>query len=237
MRTTSTSTSASRYSKKRKTNSGKTRYYAPQTPYGRARTEVKCRDLNIDFDTPGTLVGVASVAGRPADNLFDTGMVLLNPVSTGTKFTERIGTKINIKSISLQGSFKQLTDATNVAYARYLIIYDRQPNGAFPAIGDILQTNDTNLAFNSGINMVNKSRFKIIRDKRITVDSGSGLQFAVKEYCKGNWETEYGTSTNLIGDVRTGAILFVAFQASAGTGGGAALIPTEFQSRVRYWDT
>lgn len=237
MRKTSTSTSSSRYYKKRKTNSGKARYYKPQTSVMRPRTEVKCRDLNIDFDTPGTLVGVASVAGRAGDNLFDTGMVLLNPVSTGTKFSERIGSKINVKSIALQGCFKQLVDSTNVAYARYLIVYDRQPNGAYPTIDEILRTNDTNTDFNSGVNMVNKSRFKIIRDKRITVDSGCGLQFSVNEYCKGNWECEYGTSTNLIGDVRTGAILFVAFQAGAGTGGGAALIPTEFKSRVRYWDT
>jgi len=50
------------------------------------------------------------------------------------------------------------------------------------------------------------------------------------------WESEYGTSTGLIGDVRTGTILFILFAQNAGGGGGDAPVPVALKSRIRYWD-
>lgn len=232
--TSSTSTSAVPTKRRR---GGKVRRYKPISTYRHTSSEVKSLDLPVV--TPNSLVGVSHVAGVTgglANNDFSLGMTCLNLIQQGAAFYQRIGTKVNIKSIELYGTFKQTVDATHVAYGRYLIVYDRQPNGAYPAIGDLLQNNDTTLSFNSGINLVNRSRFTVIRDKRFGVDAGAGLQFCVKEYCKGLWETEFGTNTGTVADIRTGALYFIAFQENAGAGGGAALNPYELKCRVRYWD-
>lgn len=51
---------------------------------------------------------------------------------------------------------------------RLLIVYDKQPNGAFPIISDILQSRDQTGAatttYSSEINLDNRARFAIIRD-------------------------------------------------------------------------
>jgi len=210
----------------------------PMTSAARPAPEVKSFDLVFDLAAlaNGTCVGQGTVAGVGADNGFDTGMSAINLIQAGSGFYQRIGTKIFIKSIEITGCVEQGATATYMAYGRYLIVYDRQANGAYPTLQNILQDNDGNLTFNSGVNMQNRSRFSIIRDKRFCIDAGSGLQVPIKEYCKGLWECEYGTSTGLIGDVRTGAIYFILFIENAGGGGGDASVPKVLKSRVRYWD-
>ena len=167
----------------RRSYGGKARLYKPMNSFQRPRSEVKSLDLAVV--TPSSLVDVAHVAGTGANNNFATGMTCLNLIQQGAGFYQRIGTKINIKSIEFYGDFKQTVDPTNVAYFRYMIVYDRQPNGSYPAITDILRDNDSATSFNSGVSLVNRSRFAMIRDKRCVVDAGAGLQFQVKEYCKG----------------------------------------------------
>nr|QXP07669.1 MAG: putative capsid protein [Arizlama virus] len=224
--------------KRRRMIGGKRRYYKPMTRRLRAPTEVKSFDLNFDLATlaNGTMVGEGSVAGVGADNGFDTGMTCINLIQAGSAFYNRIGGKICIKSIDITGWLEQGATATYMAKIRYLIVYDRQANGAYPALQALLQDNDGALTFNSGVNMQNRSRFSIIRDKRISIDSGTQLQYCIKEYCKGMWECDYGTTTGLIGDVRSGALYFIAFGQNFGAGGNDASVPIAIKSRVRYYD-
>nr|QXP07663.1 MAG: putative capsid protein [Arizlama virus] len=220
---------------KRRTFGGKKRYYKRMTVAPRFnRPEMK--SLDVLYTMGATLVGEGSVVGSGAANSFITGMSAMNLVQQGATFYQRIGTKINIRSIELEGKVEQGSNVDYMAYCRYLIVYDRQANGAYPTLQNILQDNDGNLTFNSGVNLQNRSRFSIIRDKRFLIDAASGLQTMIKDYCKGNWESEYGTNTGLIGDIRTGALYVIAFAYNAGAGGGDAPVPLAFKSRVRYID-
>lgn len=233
---TRTLTAPGRY---RSTKGRKYNVYRPMSAVTqRPTSEIKSYDLAFDLSglANGTCVGEANVAGVGADNGFDTGMSAINLVSAGSAFYQRIGSKIFVKSIEIEGCVEQGASAGYKAYGRYLIVYDRQANGAYPTLQNILQDNDSALTFNSGVNMQNRSRFAIIRDKRFVIDSGSNLQYNIKEYCKGMWEVEYGTSTGLIGDVRTGAIYFILFMNGAGGGGNDAIVPKAIKSRIRYWD-
>jgi len=236
-RTISTTSAKGAPYRKRRAIGGRARYYKPMGRF-RAPTEVKSFDLPFDLAalSNGTMVGEANVAGVGGDNGFDTGMSCLNLVQAGSAFYQRIGSKINIKSIEVSGVIEQGATAGYMAKLRYLIVYDRQSNGAYPTLQNILQDNDGNLTFNSGVNMQNRARFSIIRDKRFVIDSGAGLQKQIHEYCKGRWESDYGTTTGLIGDVRSGALYFIAFGQGFGAGGGDASIPVALKSRIRYYD-
>ena len=50
----------------------------------------------------------------------------------------RIGNKVIVKSVHARILISAAPGAATQEVARVMLVYDRQPNGAFPAIGDIL---------------------------------------------------------------------------------------------------
>jgi hypothetical protein len=118
---------------------------------------------------------------------------------------------------------------------RVMLVYDRQPNGAFPAIADILYNAPAGaVEYGSGINMTNKSRFSVLRDLRIQVDPTNGDSFVFHTYSKCNAESEFGADGGTIGDIRTGALYLVAF---TGILTGANVISIRnCMTRIRYFD-
>lgn len=88
--------------------------------------------------------------------------------------------------------------------------------------------------YGAGVNMVNKSRFSIIRDLRIQLDPLNAESFVFHVYSKLNAETEFGADGGNIGDIRTGALYLVAF---TGVLTGAGVISMRnVMSRIRYVD-
>lgn len=106
----------------------------------------------------------------------------LNGTKVGSGFFNRIGRKIHMKSVEIRLNIRpSATAATQPTLAgqrfpqfRLMIIYDRQPNGAKPTVSDILQCVDFNGAASATpdlldqINMVNRERFTLLRDKQMT---------------------------------------------------------------------
>jgi len=90
------------------------------------------------------------------------GPNLLNPLSQGTTAQTRIGRKIRVKSIQLRYLWTQLASNSiaSMTNPRILIIYDRNPAGALPAVTDILTANNI-LSF---MNLNNTDRFMVISD-------------------------------------------------------------------------
>ena len=74
-------------------------------------------------------------------NVSRSYIVLLNGVATGTDYNTRIGREVTMKSYYHR---LFITDATNIQQVRCMLVYDKQPVGALPAITDILQYNDAN---------------------------------------------------------------------------------------------
>lgn len=88
-----------------------------------------------------------------------TGSItLLNTVPEGAGTSERIGKRIGLKSLQVRGSALSDT-ATLTAVGTALIVYDKRPTGALPAITAILNTANSQ-SFN---NDQNSGRFRIIR--------------------------------------------------------------------------
>lgn len=194
--------------------------------------EVKSFDQVVAFGAVALGLPVAVVSAEPA--VAFSGMTHINCIPQGPTVANRIGNKVVIKSIHFRACFTGVATASAVVGFRYLIVYDRQPNGAFPALGDVIldQPGGAGTAMSS-INIANKNRFQFIRDKFMSVDPGAGQEIIVNEHMKGRWEVEFGANTGSIGDFRMGSVLLIAFAVNI-TAGGVWM--SAIQSRCRYFD-
>lgn len=99
--------------------------------------------------------------------------VMLNmfQITQGTGPTERIGSKVVIKSLSVKGklTFAPTTDETKVqTYVRILIIQDKQTNGAQMALTDALALpTNAELVTEAFHKLENQDRFKILKDFKV----------------------------------------------------------------------
>lgn len=182
---------------------------------------------------------------------------LLNGIQEGASFYNRIGRRTHMKSIHVTGQVvpsANTTAGTN-EYIRIMLIYDRQPNGSFPAIADLLldygndgTTFTTSL---SKMNMNNVERFAILRDKRVclvsneqTAITGQYATLGTDSQNDVNWfvplkdlETHYKSTTNpaAIGDVATGALYLVTFGSVAAAGNASGYV-LNYNARLRFVD-
>jgi len=188
----------------------------------------------------------------------------VNLIAAGTNYYQRVGGRIKMKSLHITGYVgpDNLGAAiTFPQYARLVVVYDRQPgyqgNGASPLFSDILRnvspggllTSDVY----SGVNMVNRERFKILRDIRC-VEPVQGLngaegatslshrmlvpdgKYLINEYIKlGGLEAHYNQVGGAnISDIVTGAIwVFAIGQSSTANGSQWSF---RLSSRLRYYD-
>lgn len=143
---------------------------------------------------------------------------LLHVPQLGSDFYDRIGRKTVAKSVYIRGyiSIQASLALTNIDVpshmARMIIFVDSQPNGAAPAVTDLLNT----ASVASQLNPNNRDRFQIIKDKQFSFDAWAvndqragfnRTTYPIKCYKKLNLETIFGqTSAGTIGDINTGAL-------------------------------
>jgi len=185
-------------------------------------------------------------------------VVCVNLIQVGSSMFNRIGRKIEMKSIRLCGKINTaaVTRATlSPDHARIMIIYDRQTNGANPAITDFLQDTDqagTNTTDSfSGINMNNRERFVTIMDKRFILPQATAtagvltnvfpndvmIPVRVDEFRKlRGLTTHYKADSNpaVIGDVSTGGLFIISLSEEQAS--GTELFNFEFNVRLKYVD-
>jgi len=194
-----------------------------------------CEPGNTAVSSPYGLQYTTSITGSEPASAF-TGITELNCVTQGAAAYQRIGTKILMKSLDLRFNLFMGGSAMTYNAVRYMIIYDSSPNGAFPAYTDILSDNISGApGFHSRINMANRARFTILRDRLIPfVAASSSSMQTIKEYVKLKHETQFKSTTGAIADITTGALYLVAF-ASLST--SACWVQTSVMcSRIRYYD-
>lgn len=192
-------------------------------------TEVK------SFDSGPTGVAVmptlAGCAGAEPGVAF-TGITELNNLTQGATVAQRIGNKVVMKSIHLKLSM--VAGAAVQACVRFMMVYDRQPNGAFPLIADILTDQPAGVATPyGGLNIANKSRFNVIRDHFLTFDPAQSQVHNINIYAKGRWEAEYGSTAGTIADLRTGAMYLICFTTFL-AGGNVQM--SNGSARIRFFD-
>lgn len=107
----------------------------------------------------------------------------VNLLQTGVANSMRVGNKVRLHSLKIQFNIDITNKAnTGTASCRLMLIYDRQPAGTYPAIGDVLntQTNDGTLQNPVGVDLVtaqinpnNFERFSVLMDKKYTTPANS----------------------------------------------------------------
>jgi len=166
-------------------------------------------------------------------------IVLLNGIQAGTGFWNRIGSRVEMKSIKIRGQIEHIGLATSPGSLRMVIVYDRQPSGAIPT-GDVIfsstdQTGTASISGNSEINLNNRDRFLIVREfvwyapgttdttGNANLDMGNSItNSCMNEYVKlKGLATHYNSTANpvTIANIATGA-LYAAFVGSSFTSPG-----------------
>lgn len=166
-----------------------------------------------------------------------TGAIALIPtVAQGVAVTQRVGKKILWKSMQIRG--KMVAGSTAVFNdVAWLIVYDRRPTGALPAITDILVAADPN-AFN---NDVNSGRFTIIKrvDAMLVGSSTTPTEAsAMSTDCfielKSRPAVFKAAATGAIADYEEGCLYLVCVGSSAA---GTAAATLTFAARTRFFDS
>jgi len=224
-----------------------------RTGRGINRTELKACDANVMASIPKTdIIGATAVF---------TG---LNLIQAGTGFYNRIGKKINMRSLHLTGQVIVIAPGAIVMdglpeYGRILVVYDKQPNGAFPAPADVLANHDNQGALSSNpfcnINQNNSDRFRIIRDIRLDIPnddpdeatSGDNAMLGVIDYTTNRvnvnefiflngLETQYSATANpaTIAEISTGALFLMTWGVVPSNNSSHAF---KWTARLRYNDS
>lgn len=213
---------------------------------GRARASAEVKVVD-------TIVGSAGGVIIPI-NTANNNIQYCNLIASGAGFNNRVGRRIEMQSLHLTGFIKQTSNTTTVHdYARIVVVYDRQPNGASTVFNNVFLDYDaisgsatTSL---SGVNPDERERFVICADIRLQLPAnintngtsgstdGANTSFEINRFIKfKNLQTHYKSDSSppVIGDVATGA-LFVITQGSLGSGseGWEAVL----KWRLRYKDT
>lgn len=165
-----------------------------------------------------------------------TGSItLLNAVPQGASVSQRVGKKIMGKSIQMRGLMSTGT-TTTFADSAWMLVYDRRPTSALPAITDVLKSISP-AAFN---NDDNAGRFKILRrvdallsGNTATPATGNEVR-DVDEYVKCPYPTVYkAVGTGAIGDIEEGAIYLVTVGSNVA---GTTAISLTTAIRYRFMD-
>lgn len=201
------------------------------------------------MDVPDELISLNSLSSP----------VCLVVPKLGSAFFNRLSNRTRGVSLQLRGMiFPTYTNALIITQqkVRIIIYYDRQSNGANPSISDILldtnQNGATNTDSQSMINMNNKDRFMILRDRYIctpevaingatslptggviTDPNGPGKGLKYEEFIKLKGLESLYNSTNGgdVGDISAGAFGILAFSsdASGGNDGWHLSLSTRFK--------
>lgn len=191
----------------------------------------------------------------------------VNEVREGTGFWNRVGRKICMKSLHLTGYISRTMNnaaAQNEDFARIMVVYDRQANGAVFNFADLIQSvaqDGTTLGSTAvdHINMNNRERFIVLMDKRIMTPpvgiagiSASGLNVVTDSNNNGNdggmkvtrfiklqdLETHFLSNSVpiTIADITTGALAVVTIGEVAAPGGTGPAWQFRWSCRLKFYD-
>lgn len=157
-------------------------------------------------------VGFVDLASQNYTLTTTGAIVLVATIPQGAGIGQRIGKRAYYKSITIRGMWSSDT-GTTIADAAVLLIYDKRPTGAMPAITDIL-TASTPRSF---MNDNNTGRFEVIRrwdtcfaGNSTTPTTGLEVQnFDHYVPMKKRPIVFESAGTGAIGDIDTGAVYLV----------------------------
>lgn len=202
-------------------------------------------------------------------NLLAAGAVTANNLNApvnGAALYQRIGNRITMKSIQIRGVIAPSganAAAVTEQICRIIVFYDRQTNGAAPAVADVLLNVDAagtlvTSAF-SGVNMNNRDRFYVLMDMQVLLpaigingataastetigidingnagDANQG-QYNINRFIKlKGLEAQFKASAGGVGDCAAGGIFLLAITNIDAN--ATAAWQLSFVARTRYTD-
>jgi len=174
-------------------------------------------------------------------------VILLNGLEQGTGYDQRIGRNVMLRSVHLKFQVNGAPyNAGTPSFSpgclvRVLLVWDQQPNGTLPSIGEIFQSTTPGLLPLQGMNMANSQRFKFLFDRRYVLSNAdennrAGWKWECfdETFQKLNLKVGYSdTSTGTISDIETGALYWVQVTDIIDPDN---LPEIALNSRIRYFD-
>lgn len=185
---------------------------------------------------------------------------ILNAPKTGSNFYNRIGSKINLKSLRLRIQLRNIpaNEGVDSMIVRIMIFYDRQCNGIVPATSDLIQSYNMDGVSSTdpfgGINIVNSERFLILRDEIVPIFSSnnststppSHLNYSMIDGVPKNFfdyyiklkglETKFQNNDGDEGSITTGALYLYVFSDLSTGGGNLVPLKATYNARTRFYD-
>jgi len=201
-------------------------------------SEIKCIDTFFSAGTWTALVATGTVAYATS---FLSGFTLVNGVSQGNAVSQRIGNKVVSKMLRLKADITcaDVSGPENHGPVRCMLVLDNATT-ATPLITDIIADikydGTSSTGFNSGANIVNTRRFKILRDQIINMSQYSQGAANIDWIVKEPITTIYNTTASppVIANITSGAVYFLAFLAQD----AFVNVPliSNIDCRMRYYD-
>ena len=171
-------------------------------------------------------------------------LTLINGISMGSDFNNRVGRKINITSVEVTGWFYPgLTCKAD--RVRMLLVWDQAPNGSLPNTDNILTDMGGGVTSFSFMNLNWRERFRVLAEETFTLGfvlttappnlypytlSPAVANFS--RYLKTDLTVEYSGTGDQIGAISTGALYVLIVGMHAINEGHYCT----FNARIRYID-
>lgn len=178
---------------------------------------------------------------------------LLNGIVQGAAFYQRLGNRFAMKACLLKATIYPLRTATQLnEIVRFVLVYDRQANGAAPTYTDIIQSRDnaggTSSTTFDNANIDKKSRYMILWDwwQPITTQTVTGAVvtnvgpqanaqvFKIQKLIPlPNLLTQCDGATGGIGDIETGSLYLFTVGSTAAA---SEAFTCSFSNRLFFYD-
>ena len=214
---------------------------------GSSKSDKELKFVDVDLGSTSTSTTLATSGGSTK--------LLLNGLKLGTAAYNRLGNKVVMKSIYWSVAFgmhgNDLDPGTDIdnnnVPVRFMIVYDKQANGATFALSDLLSNVagvDNNIArnidVNSPNNLNNKDRFLVLCDKRFVLQTGGPSSRMIKKFKRCNLNVAYksGATVGDITDIVTGSLYVIAYRDNdiAGVTDALPVVSMTGDIRIRYSD-
>lgn len=156
----------------------------------------------------------------------------MNLISQGTAKTQRIGNKVKVYRIRLNGIVVLPAASTSGDIMRIILYEDKQANGGGATVANILEQN--NMTSRQAMDYVD--RIRVIKDRYYTVNPGAGTSgslatpvchFSMSHKC--NTDIKYSSTTGAITEIQSNNFGVLAITAQG-------IMQLYLQSRVYYKD-
>lgn len=161
-----------------------------------------------------------------------------NLIAAGDDSNQRAGRKVRLSSLLLRGSVTAGSTATAPAPARIVVVYDKAPGGATPAVGALFQNGYTGHVDTTSVyNLDNKQRFLFLWDHVFTVEASASVpnskRYVEKFIPLPGLISRFNATGNTIAQLNEGAVYVYAITDAAAATTQPVL---NAMTRIRFTD-